>query len=71
MKYVIDRIEGDIVVAQDSYGNITNISKSMVKGKIREKVVIEKVDDFYVVLEEETTHREEYIKSITKDMWKN
>ncbi len=71
MKYIVDRIEGNIAVCEDENGNMVDILLSNFEEDAHEKDVVEYVGNSYKLLKKETRERKKYIENLAKDIWKN
>ena len=67
--FIIDRIEGNFIVAEGYNGTIINIPDDKVIGKFKEGDVLVKDGQFFRVDNALTEKRKEEIASIMKDMW--
>lgn len=67
--FIIDRIEGDFIVAEDYDGTIVNIPSNKLIGKFKEGDVLVKDDQFFRVDNALTEKRRKEIADIMKDMW--
>lgn len=70
--YIVDRITDELVVCEDSKGNMINIKLENIKGNIKEGVVLNKIgDNNFTVDEKKTSERRAYIDDFMKGMWED
>jgi hypothetical protein len=65
---IVDRIEGKVAVCETDSGML-NISLKLIKGKVRDGVVLVEKDGAYVVDEETTKSRTDEMRDRTKGVW--
>jgi hypothetical protein len=69
-KFIVDRIEENVVVVEDEKLNIINIPKEKIKFEVKEQdVIIEDEDKKYILDENATEERKKHINELTKDLW--
>lgn len=68
--YIVDRIEGQYVIIENSQGKVSNLDCKFIIGNFSEGSVL--VNDGVNFVEDRrlTNERKEYIDRLTKDMWK-
>jgi hypothetical protein len=65
---IVDRIEGKFAICE-SDGRMIDVPLKLIKGKVRDGVVLVEHDGAYAVDEDATKRRTDEIKSETKDIW--
>ncbi|MBU5591434.1 DUF3006 domain-containing protein [Clostridium sp. MSJ-4] len=68
-KYIVDRIEENIVIAEDNEGNIINIPLKNFKHPIKEGDIIFKEGETYFKDPVLTENRRKYVNDFMKGMW--
>lgn len=68
-KFIVDRIEGNIVVCEDDNLNIIEMRIDSILGDVKEGDVITADSDRYMVNKEETAKRKKQIEELMKGMW--
>lgn len=68
-KFIVDRIEGNIVVCEDDNLNIIEVRIDSILGDVKEGDVITADSDRYMVNKEETAKRKKQIEELMKGMW--
>lgn len=68
-KFIVDRIEGNIVVCEDDNLNIIEMRIDSILGDVKEGDVITADRDRYMVNKEETAKRKKQIEELMKGMW--
>lgn len=68
-KFIVDRIEGNIVVCEDGNLNIIEMRIDSILGDVKEGDVITADSDRYMVNKEETAKRKKQIEELMKGMW--
>ena len=71
MFYIVDRIEGSIIVVEDQNGNITNLNKNKVNGQIKEGDCLRKENEKFFLDIEKTKERKIEIEKLMKGMWED
>lgn len=69
MEYVVDRIEGLYVVAEDEDENIITIMMENIEGRVKEGDVIKKRENNFYIDEKATIERRKSIDNMMKGMW--
>lgn len=69
MKYSVDRIEENTVVCEDSDGNIVNIPLALFPNNVREGDMVEKIDDKFIILNDETEERRKKLYNMQKSIF--
>lgn len=67
--FIIDRIEGDFVVAETCDEVMVNIPENLIKGEFKEGDILIQYDEFFRVDSDLTKKRKEEIDCMMKDMW--
>lgn len=67
--YVVDRIEGEIIVLETFEGKMIKVNKSEVNSTIKEGDILFKDNKVYFFDEEATKKRRKIIKNISNDIW--
>lgn len=67
--FIIDRIEGDIIVAESEDETMIDIPESLVDGSFKEGDILVETDGRYKADEELTKKRTEEINRKFKDLW--
>lgn len=67
--FIIDRIEGETVVVEDSNENMVNIEIKYIIGEPSEGDVIIRVNNNYTIDKEATERRKKEIEKLMKGMW--
>jgi hypothetical protein len=65
---IVDRIEGKFAICE-SDGRMIDVPLKLIKGKVRDGVVLAEKEGIYYVDEDATKRRTDEIKSETKDIW--
>ncbi len=65
---IVDRIEGKVAVCETDTGKL-DIPVKLIRGKVRDGVVIVERNGTYVVDEQATEKRTAETKDITKGLW--
>ncbi len=68
-RYIIDRIENDIVILEKENGDMTKIYVKNIVGSFKEGDILVKDGQCFKVDEEFTKIRKDEIDHIMKDMW--
>ena len=68
-KYIIDRIEEDIVIAEDDKKNILEISKKLIQGQLKEGSVLIEENCIFKVSSEDTDIVKNKVSQKMKGMW--
>lgn len=68
-RYIVDRIENDIVIIEDEQENIIKVSIDLIKGGFKEGSILYKEKSIFKVMVEEGTIRKEEISKKVKGMW--
>ncbi len=71
MFYIVDRIEGSIIVIEDQDGNIINLNKNQVNGPIKEGDCLKKENEKFFLDTEKTKERKIKIENLMKGMWED
>ena len=71
MFYIVDRIEGSIIVVEDQDGNIVNLNKKKVNGQIKEGDSLREENKKFFIDIEKTKDREIKIEKLMKGMWED
>jgi hypothetical protein len=66
---IVDRIEGKVAVCETDSGML-NISLKLIKGKVRDGVVLVERDGAYRVDEQATKKREEDTNNSSQGIWR-
>lgn len=69
MRFIVDRIESDIVVCEDDNSNIVQVHIDNILGDVKEGDVLTAVNDKYIVNKEETQKRRKHIEELMKGIW--
>jgi non-homologous end joining protein Ku len=69
--FIVDRIEENIVVLENSNGDIINIDLRYIDEIPSEGDVLVKVDNVYKIDKEATLKRKSHISKLMKGMWSN
>lgn len=69
--FIVDRIEDNIVVLEQSNGEIINIDLSCIDEIPSEGDVLVKIDNIYKIDKEATLKRKNHISKLMKGMWSN
>ena len=69
VKFIVDRIEGNIVVCEDNNSNIIHVHIDNILGVVKEGDVLTVDNDKYMVNKEETEKRKKHIQELMKGMW--
>lgn len=69
--FIVDRIEDNIVVLEQSNGEIINIDLSCIDEIPSEGDVLVKIDNIYRIDKEATLKRKNHISKLMKGMWSN
>ncbi|GIM28792.1 hypothetical protein CPJCM30710_14580 [Clostridium polyendosporum] len=67
--YIVDRLEGNVVVCEAEDGKMKNISLEVVKGNPKEGDVLVLRNSTYQIDIEMTLKRKKEIKDLMKGMW--
>lgn len=70
-KFIVDRIEGNIVILEKNNGDIINIDLSCIDEIPSESDVLVKIDNIYKIDKEATLKRKNHISKLMKGMWSN
>lgn len=71
MKYIIDRIENNMVICENQETKkMENFDKSMFPEQIKDGDVVIRENDTFRIDEEETENRKEYIEKLMKKLMK-
>ena len=71
MKYIIDRIENNMVICENQETKkMENFDKSMFPEQIKDGDVVIRENDTFRIDEEETENRKEYIETLMKKLMK-
>jgi hypothetical protein len=65
---IVDRVEGKLAVCE-SDGRMMDVPIKLIRGKVRDGVVIVEGGGFYLVDEEATKKRENEVKDKSKGVW--
>ncbi len=68
--YIIDRFEGNYIILETPDGNIINVKKDKVIGKVNEGDCLIYKDDHFLLDEKNTEVRRQEIVEKMKGMWK-
>ena len=71
MFYIVDRIEGSIIVVEDQDGNIVNLNKNKVNGQIKEGDCLREENKKFFLDIEKTKEREIKIEKVMKGSWED
>lgn len=71
MFYIVDRIEGSIIVVEDQDGNIINLNKNKVNGQIKEGDCLREENEKFFLDREKTKERKIKIEKLMKGMWED
>ncbi|MBE6048480.1 MAG: DUF3006 domain-containing protein [Clostridium sp.] len=69
--YIIDRFEGNYIILETPDGNMINVSKNEVIGKVNEGDCLIYKDNYFLLDEEKTKIRRQQIAEKMKGMWEN
>lgn len=69
-EYIVDRIEGKIVVIESEDSQIINVLLENIKGNPKEGDVLIKEGSYFIIDEEATKKRKEKINNMMKNIWK-
>lgn len=67
--FIVDRIEGDIIVIEDFNEQILHIDKNQVDKLPKEGDVLTKENGIYTIDNEATAERKNKIRDLMKGMW--
>ena len=71
MKYIIDRIENNMVICENQETKkMENFDKSMFPEQIKDGDVVIRENDTFRIDEEETENRKEYIEKLMRKLMK-
>ena len=71
MKYIIDRIENNMVICENQETKkMENFDKSMFPEQIKDGDVVIRENDTFRIDEEETENRKEYIENLMEKLMK-
>lgn len=71
MKYIIDRIENNMVICENQETKkMEQFDKNMFPNHIKDGDVVIKENDKFIIDEEETKNRKEYIENLMKKLMK-
>lgn len=70
MQLIVDRIEDKYAVCEDENKKMINIDLKFLPSDVKEKDIIEYINGKYSIDINKTKGRKEYIKNLTKDLWK-
>lgn len=70
-KFIVDRIEGTIVILEKNNGDIINIDLRYIDEIPSEGDVLVKIDNVYKIDKEATLKRKNHISKLMKGMWSN
>lgn len=68
-EFIVDRIEGNIVVVEDN-NSIIQINRIYINGEVKEGDVLVKLNGVYEVDYNKTNLRKEKINAMIKGLWK-
>lgn len=69
--YIIDRFEGEYIIVETPDGNMINVDKNNVIGKVNEGDCLVYKDNHFLLDEKATIKRKQEIAEKMKGMWKN
>ena len=67
--YIVDRIEGEYIVLEDTNGELLDVLKSYVESGVKEGDSLIKTGDYFTIDIEETKKRRDKISTMMKGMW--
>lgn len=67
--FVVDRIEGEYIILEDSNGEILSLKKEMFKEQPSEGDCLRKENNYFIIDKNETEKRKEKILKRMKGMW--
>jgi hypothetical protein len=69
-KYIIDRVEGNYVIAQKENEEMYEIPLGDIKGDFKEGDILVKMNRYFEIDEVSTFIRRKQIDDVMRDMWK-
>lgn len=69
LTYIVDRIEGNLVLCENEQGRIVNITSSKIKGNPKEGDILIEENNIFYIDQQLTKKRKEYIENLMKGMW--
>ncbi|MDR3593481.1 DUF3006 domain-containing protein [Clostridium sp.] len=69
-KYIIDRVEGNYVIAQKENEEMYEIPLEDIKGDFKEGDILVKMNRYFEIDEVSTFIRRKQIDDVMRDMWK-
>lgn len=67
--FIIDRLEDELVVLEDNYGDIRTIDKSLIEGETKEGNVVINENGLFKVDIKATIDRKNKVNALMKGMW--
>ena len=67
--FIIDRLEDELVVLEDNYGDIRTIDKSLIEGETKEGNVVINENGLFKVDIKASIDRKNKVNALMKGMW--
>lgn len=68
-EFIVDKIEGNLVLIEDSLENIIEVNIKLIEGQVKEGDCLTKVGEYYKIDKNKTYKRKKNIEDLTKGMW--